>query len=116
MHAGSPSLLWQIETAAEDPTGFHCGADVSMLSQFSHEAEVLFPPLTMLTVKRRQGEAPSGMPESERPWAVEYDEHDGKKFKRVSVARAADVRARAVAAQSDRVRQAQGGIRSEFLY
>eukprot|EP01051_Picozoa_sp_SAG22_P006272 SAG22_NODE_404_length_11005_cov_8.751788_9_plen_96_part_00 len=29
---------------------FHTGADISILSQFSNEAEVLFPPCTMLTV------------------------------------------------------------------
>ena len=33
--------------------GFHCGADVSLLSQFGNEREVLFPPLTMLRAIRR---------------------------------------------------------------
>ena len=53
MDAHGPNVLWEVFPAAPTPEGFHFGADVSMLSQFSHETEVLFPPGTMLTVKER---------------------------------------------------------------
>jgi hypothetical protein len=43
-------VLWKIECAAETDDGFHCAADVSLLSQFPAEKEMLFPPLTMLQV------------------------------------------------------------------
>jgi hypothetical protein len=64
MGSGS-NVLWQLQPQQESDSGFHCGADISMLSQFAAEAECLFPPCTMLEVKRRApGEkaecAPSG--------------------------------------------------------
>ena len=43
-------VLWEMRTSPEDERGFHSGADVSLLSQFAHEKEELFPPLTMLHV------------------------------------------------------------------
>ena len=51
---GRPNLLFEIEARAPDDTGYHCGADVAMLSQFASEREVLFPPLSMLRVRNRQ--------------------------------------------------------------
>ena len=67
--APRPNLLWEIEGAAEDEVGYHCGADVAMLSQFEGEREVLFPPLTMLRVKQRHGalDDPKGLLDSALP-------------------------------------------------
>ena len=47
------NVLWNIISAPEDEAGFHCGADVSLLSQYPAEREVLFPPLTLFNVARR---------------------------------------------------------------
>jgi hypothetical protein len=44
------NVLWEIRCSSETAEGFHSGADVSMLSQYPQEAEMLFPPLTMLKV------------------------------------------------------------------
>lgn len=49
------NILWEIDASKEDAAGYHNGADISMLSQFSIEQEVLFPPLTMLKVKEKPG-------------------------------------------------------------
>ena len=48
-------VLWEIRCSEETSDGFHCGADVSLLSQFPTEKEMLFPPLTMLKVQRQPG-------------------------------------------------------------
>ena len=50
MSKTSSNVLWELVTKSEDERGFHCGADVSMLSQFEGEKEELYPPLTMLRV------------------------------------------------------------------
>jgi hypothetical protein len=47
-------LLWELQAGEEDDTGLHVGANVEMLSQFAHEKEILFPPLTMLRVLPRK--------------------------------------------------------------
>jgi hypothetical protein len=49
------NVLWEIRCSEETSEGFHCGADVSLLSQFPKEKEMLFPPLTMLKVLRQEG-------------------------------------------------------------
>ena len=49
------NLLWEIRCGPETSEGFHSGADVSMLSQFPDEREILFPPMTMLTVVTGEG-------------------------------------------------------------
>ena len=49
------AVLWEIRCSEETSDGFHCGADVSLLSQFPTEKEMLFPPLTMLKVQRQPG-------------------------------------------------------------
>jgi len=51
MASGTPNVLWKLEPKPETDDGFHFGADISMLSQFAAEKEVLFPPCTMLIVK-----------------------------------------------------------------
>ena len=45
------NVLWELQPRVESDTGFHRGADISPVSQFSGEREVLFPPCTMLEVK-----------------------------------------------------------------
>ena len=52
-HAYASNLMWEVHTRGEDGGGYHAGADVSMLSQFPEEKEILFPPLTMLMVHMR---------------------------------------------------------------
>ena len=49
---GTPNVLWVLKPSLESEEGYHCGADISLLSQFAHEDECLFPPFTMLTVLR----------------------------------------------------------------
>lgn len=51
MDGGGPNVLWQLYPKPESDSGFHRGASIEMLSQFAGEAEVLFPPCTMLAVK-----------------------------------------------------------------
>eukprot|EP00301_Raphidiophrys_heterophryoidea_P026595 c9222_g1_i1.p1 GENE.c9222_g1_i1~~c9222_g1_i1.p1 ORF type:complete len:750 (+),score=177.77 c9222_g1_i1:1001-3250(+) len=48
MH-GTSNVLWSLHCRIEDEA-FHNGGDISFLSMFPHEKEVLFPPLTMLRV------------------------------------------------------------------
>jgi len=50
MQAGTSNVLWALHPTLEDDTGYHYGADVSILSQFEAEKEILFPPPTMLVV------------------------------------------------------------------
>jgi hypothetical protein len=45
------NVLWRLNTRAPDDAGYHYGADISELSQFQGEREVLFPPYTMLKVE-----------------------------------------------------------------
>ena len=47
---GESNVLFCLKPRSESDSGFHRGADVSALSQFAGEKEVLFPPYTMLTV------------------------------------------------------------------
>ena len=42
---------WELEPREESDSAYHCGADISMLSQFAAEQEVLFPPCCLLLVK-----------------------------------------------------------------
>mmetsp|Transcript_12883 Transcript_12883/g.25967 ORF Transcript_12883/g.25967 Transcript_12883/m.25967 type:complete len:105 (-) Transcript_12883:804-1118(-) len=44
MAEGSDNVLWEIEPGEEDDSAYHCGADISRISQFAKEQEVLFPP------------------------------------------------------------------------
>lgn len=47
---GASNLLWCLHCGPESDTGYHRGADITLLSQFSDEQEWLFPPLTMMEV------------------------------------------------------------------
>jgi len=44
------NVLWKIRGQSETGSGYHFGADLSMLSQFAAEKEIVFPPCTMLQV------------------------------------------------------------------
>ena len=57
-------MLWELRPQTESDSAYHRGADISMLSQFEGEREVLFPPCTMLEVKRAPGSA-AGAPRTE---------------------------------------------------
>ncbi len=46
------NVMWNLKPGPETDEAYHAGADVSMLSQFGAEEEVLFPPCTMLEVKQ----------------------------------------------------------------
>ena len=52
MGSGCHNVLWEMRPRPESDTAYHRGADISILAQFAHESEVLFPPFTMLTVLR----------------------------------------------------------------
>lgn len=52
MSTSGENVLWALRAQPESDSGYHSGADIGMLSQFAAEAEVLFPPCTMLTVLR----------------------------------------------------------------
>lgn len=71
MQAGGGNVLWELQPQLESDVGFHYGADISMLSQFGHEQEVLYPPCTLLKVV--------GPPELYSSGAVETIE-GGKRF------------------------------------
>jgi len=49
------NLMWIIKAKKETQGAFHFGADISRLSQYTEEAEVVFPPCTMLTVQSPGG-------------------------------------------------------------
>lgn len=52
--AGKPNVLLELQQSPLDSAGsLHCGANVSLLSQYAAEEEVLFPPMTMLRVLPR---------------------------------------------------------------
>lgn len=38
---GAPNVMWCIRCSAENDSGYHRGADISLLSQFANEKEVL---------------------------------------------------------------------------
>ncbi len=53
------NVLWELHTSKEDDAAYHRGAEVSKLSQFAAEDEVLFPPCTLLVVRKQSSQAPS---------------------------------------------------------
>ena len=48
MAEGEHNVLWELQPSTASDIAFHSGADISMLSQYAGEDEVLFPPCTML--------------------------------------------------------------------
>ena len=83
MDAHGPNTLWSLRANVESDAGFHCGADVGMLSQFEGEAEVLFPPATMLSVQLGGAEE-EGRVEAGRPPTDPVTE-GGKSFTQIDV-------------------------------
>jgi len=57
-----PNVLWELEPGKPSDAAYHRGADISMLSQFAAENEVLFPPGTMLVAKRVDDDGESQEP------------------------------------------------------
>ena len=57
MDKNQPNVLWEIRCKPESSEGLHSGADVSMLSQFPSEREILFPPMTLLKVEMQASES-----------------------------------------------------------
>jgi len=49
---GAYNILWTLHPQAQSDAAYHRGADISMLSQFASEEEVLFPPCCMMIVQR----------------------------------------------------------------
>lgn len=58
MDTSPDNVLWEMFPEGPSDAACHYGADVTMLSQFAAEKEVLFPPATMLVTRRREGDAP----------------------------------------------------------
>lgn len=52
------NVMWRLRANPETDDGYHYGADVSILSQFARENEILFPPCTMLAVELPSERAP----------------------------------------------------------
>jgi len=53
LSASMPNVMWELQPKPQSDSAFHCGASIRMLSQFAFEDEVLFPPCTMIVVKRK---------------------------------------------------------------
>ena len=57
MSGDGQNVMWTLHPQMESDTAYHYGADISMISQFGEEKEVLYPPCTMLQVQRlKRGE------------------------------------------------------------
>jgi hypothetical protein len=52
MSDSAANVLWELQPAAQSDVAYHQGADISTLSMFAGEKEVLFPPCTMLVAKQ----------------------------------------------------------------
>ena len=59
MGRGYANVLWELQPTVQSDAAYHRGADISMLSQFAGEKEVLFPPCTMLVVKHAPASQPA---------------------------------------------------------
>ena len=49
--AGQHNVLWALHPQLQSDAAYHCGADISRLSQFPKEEEILFPPCTMMILQ-----------------------------------------------------------------
>ena len=58
---GELNVLWTLAATEPSDDAYHRGADISMLSQYAHEDEVLYPPCTMMIVQgaEQQQQSPS---------------------------------------------------------
>jgi len=80
MGENGANVLWELKPAEESDAAYHTGADISMLSQFGAEQEVLFPPCCMLTLRE-----PPGAPSEEMLRPSQSIEEGGKTFVPISV-------------------------------
>lgn len=71
------NVLWELSPCEESDSAYHVGADISRLSQFAAEQEVLFPPCSMLTVVQKPCDTPLHPPP--------ITEEGGKRFVAVGV-------------------------------
>ena len=85
MGSAGANLLWELQPQIESDAAYHRGADISMLSQFSHESECLFPPFTMLTVVHGPEELPRQPKELRDCLTEKCVSHDGKEYRKVRV-------------------------------
>ena len=62
MSEDGENVMWALHPEVESDTAYHFGADVSTLSQFGAEAEVLYPPCTLMkpTGRTQHIELPGG--------------------------------------------------------
>ena len=67
------NVLWEMHPSLESDEAFHRGADVALLSQFESEAEVLFPPCTLLLVREHSTQRGKPTPTLRRKYAVERE-------------------------------------------
>ena len=92
------NVLWELLPSGPSDGAYHRGADISLLSQFGGEAEVLFPPMTMLVVMKSsaskkgstktltaEAAAAGGADDARFKLEVVNDEADGWKFMSIKV-------------------------------
>jgi len=68
--ADDVNVLWELEARPESDSAYHCGADISLLSQFAQEKEVLFPPCCLLVVKEPPSQPPTAQEEGGKRFVV----------------------------------------------
>jgi hypothetical protein len=85
MDSLGPNVLWELHPRIESDTAYHYGADISMLSQFAAEAEVVFPPCTMLVVRDPSKYEGDGGGQKQKPPEPKWVEEGGQRFLPVAV-------------------------------
>jgi len=63
---GQYNVLWALHPQLQTDDAYHYGADISLLSQFPDEEECLFPPCTMMILRR----PPTSKPDAPQPSAA----------------------------------------------
>lgn len=77
MSPDGQNVMWSLHPQVESDTAYHYGADISGLSQFGEEKEVLYPPCTMLQVERVKA-SKEGTPDAHRTRASSSSPGEGK--------------------------------------
>jgi hypothetical protein len=75
---GTDNILFEIECRPESFEGIHNGADISLLSQYPQEKEILFPPLTVLTVTGMSGVARSEVSDADQASNIDSTNVSGR--------------------------------------
>lgn len=74
MSSDTDNVLWVLLGGPQSDAAYHNGAPIALLSQFAAEEEVLFPPMTMLEVKRSERELCNDVQDAESEHeAATYD-------------------------------------------